>query len=663
MEKKPNNIKPNRILAIAFQAKAKDEIEKRLLQLSNPDRFNVNEVNVRTFHKLGKDICERHLDQKIPHTRIVNDNEANTKIKEIYENKLNTDSTFYSLFLNYMKFHNTPSINNRNTALREKELNLYLAINNTRVNSIAEKVIMDFLLTHKINGEKIEVQYEPNLDLFKPDFYLKGFELYIEHWGLSKNGKTPPWFSQSSEKYKEIKEKKKKWFLENKKMLVETFTYEYNEAKTQEFLTILQNRIIQKLQEKQKTTFLFTPLNYEEIVEVAWAPYKDPNPRNITEFIKNAKTYDLTPNRINEKLKSGKWDLKQTTFGLMALEVYRDYEKWLKENNKLDFGDMINKAIEALLQDSHLYYDVFDHILIDEYQDISAQRHKLIKTLLERNPKCKLFCVGDDWQSIMGFAGSNLNYFVNFKEYFTNPVVTKISTNYRSQKVIVDAGAALIKNNGQHQISKMTVSKKPNCKRIKVICSNHSKKYWKNYYEQTSEDCAAQILKCIQDGVMPNDILVLSRYKFPRIINCFAEKAGELGISVSYGGKHPRKNQIRLMNVHRCKGLQAKVVFILNVIKDPYGFPCEIEDSSILEPARENYPRQDQNQEERRLFYVALTRAMEELTIYTWEPARSQFLREIAPFTSEETLNYWDWKRGEINQVIQHQSTLINNSV
>jgi DNA helicase IV len=663
LEKKPNNIKPNRILAIAFQAKAKDEIEKRLLQLSNPDRFNVNEVNVRTFHKLGKDICERHLDQKIPHTRIVNDNEANTKIKEIYENKLNTDSTFYSLFLNYMKFHNTPSINNRNTALREKELNLYLAINNTRVNSIAEKVIMDFLLTHKINGEKIEVQYEPNLDLFKPDFYLKGFELYIEHWGLSKNGKTPPWFSQSSEKYKEIKEKKKKWFLENKKMLVETFTYEYNEAKTQEFLTILQNRIIQKLQEKQKTTFLFTPLNYEEIVEVAWAPYKDPNPRNITEFIKNAKTYDLTPNRINEKLKSGKWDLKQTTFGLMALEVYRDYEKWLKENNKLDFGDMINKAIEALLQDSHLYYDVFDHILIDEYQDISAQRHKLIKTLLERNPKCKLFCVGDDWQSIMGFAGSNLNYFVNFKEYFTNPVVTKISTNYRSQKVIVDAGAALIKNNGQHQISKMTVSKKPNCKRIKVICSNHSKKYWKNYYEQTSEDCAAQILKCIQDGVMPNDILVLSRYKFPRIINCFAEKAGELGISVSYGGKHPRKNQIRLMNVHRCKGLQAKVVFILNVIKDPYGFPCEIEDSSILEPARENYPRQDQNQEERRLFYVALTRAMEELTIYTWEPARSQFLREIAPFTSEETLNYWDWKRGEINQVIQHQSTLINNSV
>ena len=158
------------------------------------------------------------------------------------------------------------------------------------------------------------------------------------------------------------------------------------------------------------------------------------------------------------------------------------------------------------------------------------------------------------------------------------------------------------------------------------------------------EDCAEKILKCLQGGVLPNDILVLSRYKFPRIVDCFAEKAEERGISVSYRQKTSAKKPNSLMNAHRCKGLQAKVVFILNVIKDRYGFPCEIEDSSILEPARENYPRQDQNQEERRLFYVAMTRAMEELTIYTWEPARSQFLREIAPFTSEETLNYWDQK-------------------
>ena len=192
LEKKPNNIKPNRILAIAFQAKAKDEIKKRLRELSNADLFNVDEVNVRTFHKLGKDIYERYLGRKIPHTCIVNDNEANRKIKEIYENKLNTDANFLPSLL---KLHEIlqRSLQHKNgeAVLREKELDLYIAIDNTRVNSIAEKVIMDFLLTHKINGEKIEVQYEPNLNQFKPDFYLRGFDLYIEHWGLDKNGKVP----------------------------------------------------------------------------------------------------------------------------------------------------------------------------------------------------------------------------------------------------------------------------------------------------------------------------------------------------------------------------------------------------------------------------------------------------------------------------------------
>jgi len=95
-----------------------------------------------------------------------------------------------------------------------------------------------------------------------------------------------------------------------------------------------------------------------------------------------------------------------------------------------------------------------------------------------------------------------------------------------------------------------------------------------------------------------------------------------------------------LLTVHRSKGLEAKVVFILNVIKDTYGFPCEMEDPSIYEPARENYPPQDKKEEERRLFYVALTRAMEDLYIYTWEPSKSEFLEEIEEHVEEIRLSY-----------------------
>jgi DNA helicase-4 len=100
------------------------------------------------------------------------------------------------------------------------------------------------------------------------------------------------------------------------------------------------------------------------------------------------------------------------------------------------------------------------------------------------------------------------------------------------------------------------------------------------------------------------------------------------------------QSKVRLLTVHKSKGLEARVVFILNVIKDLYGFPCEIEDSSIYAPARENYPLQEQIEEERRLFYVAMTRAKDDIIIYTWEHTKSQFLEEIEEYIQEERLTY-----------------------
>jgi DNA helicase-4 len=169
-----------------------------------------------------------------------------------------------------------------------------------------------------------------------------------------------------------------------------------------------------------KKSFQFSRLTYEEILKLVWDFQKTPI-EDIQNFITIAKTYGLSPEQIEEKLGRGRWSSKQLAFGRLALEVFRAYQSQLKRFEKTDFEDMINEAVEALEKDSSLYADVYDHILIDEYQDMSAQRLKLLKKLLERNPNCKLFCVGDDWQSIMGFSGSNLNFFVNFGNYFANP--------------------------------------------------------------------------------------------------------------------------------------------------------------------------------------------------------------------------------------------------
>jgi DNA helicase-4 len=301
-----------------------------------------------------------------------------------------------------------------------------------------------------------------------------------------------------------------------------------------------------------------------------------------------------------------------------------------------------------LEKDQNLRADVYDHILIDEYQDISAQRYKLIRKLMEHNPKCRLFCVGDDWQSIMGFSGSNLNFFVNFEQHFENPAITKISTNYRSVKTIVDAGAELIRNNTNCQIQKPTKSYRKDVKPIRVLRSPHKQHYENKYHHQTAEDCLNRIANYLQNGYKPRDILILSRcmrtrttggYRFLPNVGILLEKAKDNGVKL-VSENADAQNKVRLLTAHKSKGLEAKVVFLLNVTKGLLGFPCEIEDSSIYEPARENYPPQDQKEEERRLFYVAMTRAIEDLYIYTWEPAMSEFLEEIADYTTEERLNY-----------------------
>ena len=240
-------------------------------------------------------------------------------------------------------------------------------------------------------------------------------------------------------------------------------------------------------------------------------------------------------------LRNGKWSRKQIAFGNLALKIYGDYRDHLAKTKKIDFEDKINEAIVELDNDKNLYSNVYDHILIDEYQDISAQRYRLIRKLIERNPSCKLFCVGDDWQSIMAFSGSNLDFFVNFEKYFENPAVTKISTNYRSTKTIVDAGAQLIKKNGSCQISKTTLSSRDVERAIMVFRSPHKENYRMRYYEQTVEDCLTRIAEYVKKGFLPQDILILSRfmrtkvhraYKFHHIIRILLDRAQEMGIEI-----------------------------------------------------------------------------------------------------------------------------------
>ncbi|WP_094227761.1 UvrD-helicase domain-containing protein [Methanolobus psychrotolerans] len=644
IERKPDTIDPKRILVLAFQSKAAKEVYERLYS-----RFGFD-VKIKTFHSLGREILMKvHRDSGMDTPLIVDENEQRQLILSIYNEKL-MDSKFQNEIVNYMKAYGDSEVRKSKSDFDEKKAyyeymrNLtYKALDGTIVKSEAEREILNFFITHDLNGRRMKVLYENLAEWMaynnengethipKPDFFFPDYDIYLEHWGIDEHGKVPEWFegTNPSKAYKEGMEQKKKKFAEQDKyLLVETTHKDYRQN---DFIEIFKKRLLKALNEKNPGThFEFTSIPYEKLVKRVWEEcvVSVRNlPHHIGNFITIAKTYNLTPEEIELRIKNEPWSLKQIEFTNIALNVYSGYEERLQFENKIDFSDMINLAVKNLKHNEDLYKNRFDHILVDEYQDISQQRYELIESLMDKNNGCKLFCVGDDWQSIMGFSGSNLDFFVHFDQYFDHPSVTYLTVNYRSCKSIVDTGAEIIKHNGGAQLKKDAFAQKDAVKPLRAFISVHESKSMNDYYSQVAQHCVIAINSYLQKGYEPQEIMILSRIaNNPKMKGKLQEYSTLFNVPISFETKSI--NKIRFMSVHSSKGLQARVVFLLNVVEGLYGFPCEKENPDIFEPAAKGR-KKDKEEEERRLFYVAVTRAMEDLVIYSQMGSESKFLEEI----------------------------------
>lgn len=654
-----DRIKPERILALAFQNKAALEIKDRLKK-----RYGID-VEIRTFHSLGKKIIEESSKIKrikAPELKAECSEEWKYQrfMQGLFDKELSKDKKLQNQIIAFMKCYGDNEIIKEEADFKRKEEYYnyqrsltYTALDGTKVKSESERTIINFFLMHNLNGNKIKCVYENPAPWMKyrdengkeytpkPDFYFPDFDIYLEHWAIDKNGKVPDWFSGESptKEYIDNMNIKKEKYAENKKILIETTQAEFE---TDVFYKNLEIKFLEALRKRDsKEKYELSPLSYREMVERVWEECQEfvkTIAINLSRYIVIAKTYNLSSSDIEKRLHDEKWTPKQKAFGEIAVRIFKVYEKDLKKDNSIDFSDMINLAVNLLKENKSFYKDTYDHILIDEYQDVSTQRHNLIKELMAKNHKCKLFCVGDDWQSIMGFAGSNLDFFVHFKKYFEHPARTDLTKNYRSIKSIVDAGACMIKNNAEGQIKKKTISNSVESKPILVYSSLHKKEYFVPYYEQIAKHALDKIRELVDSGYKYDDFMILLRIaKKPKLRNFITTYSRFLNIPMSEEPDKP--NCVHILSVHKSKGLQSRVVIILCVDKDLYGFPCELENPDILETAIKNNDGL-REQEERRLFYVAVTRAKEEVMMYTQKCSESKFITEIKDFTKREELSY-----------------------
>ena len=262
------------------------------------------------------------------------------------------------------------------------------------------------------------------------------------------------------------------------------------------------------------------------------------------------------------------------------------YEEELRSTNSLDFNDMIIEATNLVKEKG---IRKIKYIIIDEYQDTSFIRYLLIKAIKDKT-KSRIICVGDDYQSIYRFNGCSLNMFINFKKYFKHSKVLKISNTYRNSQELIDVAGYFIQKN-KNQIYKKLKSNKHIDKPIKIMYGNNLNK--------------------LINKVAENKILILGRNNF----------------DIEKYNYNVNKN-IKYMTIHKSKGLEEEAVIIINLKDDILGIPNKIKDNKIIKYVNK-YKNEYPYDEERRLFYVAMTRTKGNLYLLVDKNNPSIFVKEI----------------------------------
>jgi len=299
-------------------------------------------------------------------------------------------------------------------------------------------------------------------------------------------------------------------------------------------------------------------------------------------------------------------------------EIYQDYEEDLGE--EIDFADMINKAEKFVTE--HSYHSKFKYILVDEFQDISYDRFKLLKALVDQSTSTKLFCVGDDWQSIYRFNGGDVSIMTDFQHRFDPHERLILSKTFRFDKELCDFSTRFILMN-PNQIKKQLISDRGAIGPAITL-----------FWSDACEDTIAKILSSIKSSEKRREkVFIVGRYnhQIPGNLPQLKKLFPNLRISFT--------------TAHSSKGKESDYVIVIGLTSQRYAFPSQIADDPVLDLVLAK-KEEEPNAEERRLFYVAVTRAKKHVYLIASKEDPSTFALEV---DSEDYEVIIKKRRGESN--------------
>ena len=635
-------IDPDRVLIVSFTRKATEELRERFARLDIP-------VNIATFHSIGNTIIKENDNTQ---HRIVEQGFMYNVIKDYLISKLDDEYFIKKILLFFASYLNMPfeggdvqllkkslsandvtTIKNDITQLldeyHKEQTKQKITINDERVRSVDECRIANFLY---IKG--IDYVYEPVYQFgfedttkpYCPDFLIKysGQEIYLEHFGLTESGENDRFTKEELEDYKRHVNDKIKLHKKHKTKLIYTFS-KYNDGR--DVITHLEEILLKegiKFDAKDDVEI------YKRLAQKAEDKYFTKFIQLVCNFINRFKVSNFDPDtKFDEWLYSVKNE-RTKLFIEIAKRCFLIYEARRLEEKAIDFEDMINNAANVLdkrIADGDML--PYDYILVDEYQDISLQRFDLCERLAKAS-KAKIIAVGDDWQSIFRFSGAQIDLFTKFEEKMGYANVLKITKTYRNSQELIDIAGGFVMEN-QKQIKKDLKSSK-SIKDPVILMS------YDDGYDKDDQDrgpfyrLGEAIEKSLDDIVakcgMESSVLLIGRYNFDGKNLTKLEDFFEWQNDRIVSKKYP-KLDISFMTAHASKGLGRDNVIIINGKDDVLGFPSKIEDDPVMKLVIKDDESMD-FEEERRLFYVALTRTKNRVYIVTPQLRPSKFILEIS---------------------------------
>jgi DNA helicase IV len=594
----------DRMLLLAFNNDAAAELRERIKARLTPLGLPAHQIVAKTFHAFGLEVIGAATGKKpslAPWVESGRDQEVLLKIVDELKDQDPVFRTNWDLF-RLVFGQDLPAFGKEEEDPESWDKasgrNGFWTLNGDVVKSRGELLIANWLFYMGV-----EYVYEGpyQVDLadathrqYKPDFYLPGIDAYLEHWALDAKGEPPPSFTG----YKEGVAWKRQVHAQHKTTLLETTMAELWSGKAFAYLT----------EELTRRGVVLDPNPDREVS--GRQPIENPRlAGTIRSFLTHAKSNRLTVDQLRQRLDqgvAGQFKFRHQMFLNLFEQIWTQWEQKLRAAQCIDFDDMLSLAADCLEQGS--WESPYELVMVDEFQDASQARARLVNGLI-RKPGRHLFAVGDDWQSINRFAGADLSVMTDFEAKFGKAVTLKLETTFRCPQVLCDISSQFVQKNPKQLRKRVRSPKNDVLQPVQIVRVREE-----DHIRSAVATRVAAIATQHQGGTDRPKIYLLGRYNQDRQ---FLPRQWDAS-----------RVELDFITVHSSKGLEADYIILPKLTAETLGFPSRIIDDPVLQlamPGGDNFAYA----EERRLFYVALTRARKEVMLITVARKESSFVTEV----------------------------------